>query len=86
MENLKKRSYKELSEHIKHNLYKMDMGYGCYIYMLGQINALQLLHEDECSKIRANLFDQEEIHTNCTVQLWKNSKTGDVSFGWWENE
>ena len=33
-----------------------------------------------------NLFDEEEIHENCTVQVWKNSKTGEVSIGWWENE
>lgn len=32
-----------------------------------------------------DLFDSEEIHDNCTVQVWKNSKTGDVSIGWWEN-
>lgn len=34
----------------------------------------------------ANLYDEEEIHTNCTVQIWKNSTTGEVSIGWWENE
>lgn len=33
-----------------------------------------------------NLYDEEEIHTNCTVQIWKNSTTGEVSIGWWENE
>lgn len=31
-------------------------------------------------------FDIEEIHENCTVQIWKNSVTGEVSIGWWENE
>ena len=33
-----------------------------------------------------NIFDQEEIHENCTVQLLKNSITGEVSVGWWDNE
>lgn len=31
------------------------------------------------------IFDQEEIHENCTVQVWKNSVTGECSVGWWEN-
>lgn len=32
-----------------------------------------------------NIYDQEEVHENCTVQIWKNSQTGEVSIGWWEN-
>ena len=35
---------------------------------------------EECS-----FFDIEEIHKNCTVQIWANSVTGDVSVGWWRN-
>lgn len=36
--------------------------------------------------IETNIFDQEEIHTNCTVQILRNSVTGEVSVGWWENK
>lgn len=36
--------------------------------------------------IETNLFDQEEIHTNCTVQILRNSVTGEVSVGWWPND
>ena len=36
--------------------------------------------------IETNIFDQEEIHPNCTVQILKNSVTGEVSVGWWEND
>lgn len=32
------------------------------------------------------IYDECEIHHNCTVEIWKNSKTGEVSIGWWENE
>lgn len=32
------------------------------------------------------MFDQEEIHHNCTVQVLTNSVTGDTSIGWWEEE
>ena len=35
--------------------------------------------------IETNLFDQEELHENCTVQVLTNSVTGEVSVGWWEN-
>ena len=36
--------------------------------------------------IETNIFDIEEIHPNCTVQILRNSITGEVSVGWWENE
>lgn len=34
----------------------------------------------------SNLFVEEEIHTNCTVQILRNVATGELSVGWWENE
>lgn len=30
-----------------------------------------------------NLYDKEEIHHNCTVQVWTNTATGQTSIGWW---
>ena len=36
--------------------------------------------------IETNTFDIEEIYPNCTVQVLKNSVTGEVSVGWWRNE
>ena len=33
--------------------------------------------------VEANLFDEEEIIENCTVQILRNSVTGEVSVGWW---
>ena len=36
--------------------------------------------------IETNLYDQEEVHHNCTVQILRNSVTGEVSVGWWEND
>lgn len=32
------------------------------------------------------IYDEEEIHENCTVQILKNSVTVEISIGWWENE
>lgn len=28
-------------------------------------------------------YDLEEIHKNCTVEVWKSSLTGEVSIGWY---
>ncbi len=36
-------------------------------------------------KIDLNMFDEEEIHPNCTVQLLHNSVTDEYSVGWWDN-
>ena len=36
--------------------------------------------------IEINIYDEEEIHTNCTVQILRNSATGETSVGWWEND
>ena len=33
-----------------------------------------------------NVYDEVEEHKNCTVQILKNSLTGEESVGWWENE
>jgi hypothetical protein len=37
-------------------------------------------------KIEANVFDIEEIYSDCTVQILKNSTTGEISVGWWKND
>ena len=33
-----------------------------------------------------NIYDKEELHTDCTVQILRNSITGQWSFGWWPNK
>lgn len=30
-------------------------------------------------------YDTEERYENCTVQILRNSQTGEESIGWWEN-
>lgn len=32
-----------------------------------------------------NIYDIEEVHENCTVQILRNSLTGETSVGWWKN-
>lgn len=40
---------------------------------------------DEIKKVETNLYDEVEIHPDCTVQILRNSATGEVSIGWWDN-
>jgi len=39
----------------------------------------------EFESVTTGMFDIEELHPNCTVQILKNSVTGEMSLGWWEN-
>lgn len=36
--------------------------------------------------VKTNIFDEREVHENCTVEILKNSITGETSIGWYENE
>ena len=33
----------------------------------------------------SGFYDTQEIYPDCTVQVWRNSRTGAVSVGWWQN-
>ena len=72
-------------------------GYECYCGAIGAIGYIESVpkdsRRDDCplvelpqQTIETNIFDIEEIHHNCTVQILTNSVTGEVSVGWWENE
>ena len=58
----------------------------CNIDQEKAVRLEDLLNGDGKEHIEVNLFDEEEIHENCTVQVLRNSYTGVVSVGWWENE
>ena len=36
--------------------------------------------------VEVNLYEEVELHTNCTVQVLRNLLTGELSIGWWEND
>ena len=48
---------------------------------------MKAAHDEDAAMLldELNMFDDEEIHDNCTVQIWKNSVTGETSVGWWQN-
>lgn len=37
-------------------------------------------------QITTNIYDTEEIRHGCTVQVLRNSETGDMSVGWWKEK
>lgn len=45
-----------------------------------------LTDKDGFEVIETGIYDKEEIHHNCTVQVWTNSVTGETSVGWWEGD
>lgn len=36
--------------------------------------------------VKTGVFDLEEIYPDCTVQVLKNTDTGETSVGWWKND
>lgn len=50
------------------------------------ISALERKMWKEPISVETNIYDTEEIHHNCTVQVLRNSVTGDVSVGWWREK
>lgn len=37
-------------------------------------------------EIDSGIFDEIEVHENCTVQVLTNSVTGEQSIGWWHTK
>lgn len=50
-----------------------------------------ILSEEERQKLlqeaidNDDYFEEEELHTDCTVQVLRNKRTGEISVGWWRN-
>ena len=61
----------------------------CYEQMIRLIQGMEMIEIEPLEtlgngSVQTNLFDIEEIHENCTVQILKNSMTGQISIGWWK--
>jgi len=42
--------------------------------------------EGDVVAVHMNIFDEEEIIENCTVQVLRNSVTGEMSIGFWPSD
>ena len=67
-------------------------GWGCGVTFKAISSDLLLSGRPEWCQIhkyddvKTNVFDQIEEHPNCTVQILKNSVTGEISVGWYPND
>ena len=50
------------------------------------ITLYDIPQKTECRVTETAMYDMETIYPNCTVQVWENSVTGDISTGWWRND
>lgn len=67
-----------------------------YAFLTEAADVITLLQKDatapyivangEIMSVEPNIYDQEERHENCTVQILRNSVSGEISVGWWENK
>lgn len=51
--------------------------------------AIAALEKQEGKKpitVETNIYDTEEIHHGCIVQILRNSVTGETSVGWWKEK
>lgn len=58
---------------------------GAVGYITAALMQTASAEDDKCLLDEINMFDDEEIHENCTVQVWRNTATGETSVGWWQN-
>ena len=48
--------------------------------MLADVDSIvDRARDDDC-------FDLIETHLNCTVEVWRNTRTGEVSVGWYKSD
>lgn len=50
------------------------------------IDELDKLAQNNNIIVATNLFNECETHHNCTVEIWKNTYTNEISIGWFEVE
>lgn len=85
------KSYYQINDDILKRIAAMNAPNGCKVELVGLLSALQTRHELDLKQateeqVKVNVFDEEEIYENCTVQVLRNSITGDVSVGWWQGD
>ena len=41
---------------------------------------------DNIVNIETNMYNKATLYTNCTVEVWENTVTGETSVGWYRTE
>lgn len=42
--------------------------------------------EADIVTIESNMYNKSTLYTNCTVEVWENTITGETSVGWYRTE
>ena len=78
---------RNLAEMIPHK-HKLPSGADTVICSLEAFMQIQELAAEAADALENDveipIYDQEEIHHGCTVQVLYSSYTGDYSVGWWK--
>lgn len=53
-------------------------------HVIEDIQAMKNINPEQV-RVECNIYDQEHIYRDCTVQILENTKTGEISVGWWQN-
>lgn len=53
-------------------------------HVVEDIKAMKNIHPEQV-RVECNIYDQEHIYRDCTVQILENTRTGEISVGWWQN-
>ena len=62
-----------------------DIGWDKLTDLFDRVEQAANALEEAQNGVDSNIYDQEEVHENCTVQILRNSYTGKTSIGWWKN-
>ena len=54
--------------------------------MVGDEYPLTPSSPDDGAEIETSIFNERTVYPNCTVEVWRNSVTGEVSVGWYRND
>ena len=38
---------------------------------------------EKITDVKSNIYDKSTIYTNCIVEVWENTVTGETSIGWY---
>ena len=85
--NTTDRTFQDIVDAMIGEIRQMAMTDSDKIRLVSGLAFLQTRYElDTQPIVESNVYDEEELHYPCTVQVLRNSITNDVSVGWWLGE
>jgi len=53
-----------------------------FFYVFDEKDIREMIKRLNLCLTNSGVYDEEEVHHNCLVQIWRNSETGEESIGW----